>query len=254
MNKEFVITEDKAVISNEDGNLRESENYDNIIEILEQENVIEGIEYKIKTLIDLKNNMNYEKGEVKKHSKFFIVPIILLLLIEVGFRYGLKADLYMDETFLGLISRPVYFAIIYGFAGTIVSTIIGLIQRYHNKQTDKRKQGLQESVNYLQKKLEEEKEKLDKLNNEKKKVTGPKSKITLMRLHDPSILKDLFNQAYVYFNFTSNPEKYYNNYLRGSLHLLLERENDLRNIDNYIDVIEEKGPQLIKDFRHSDNY
>ena len=254
MNKEYVVTEDKAVISNEDGKLRESENYDNIIEILEQENVVEGIEDKITTLIDLNNSMQHEKGEVKKHLKFFLVPIALLLLVEFGFRYGLKADLNMFETSFGLISSPVFFAMIFGAVGAVTSTITGLMQRYQNKQTDKRKQGLQESVNYLHKKLEEEKAKLETLNNNKNKVAGPKSKITLMRLHDPSILKDLFNNAYVYFRFTANPKKYYDNYLRGSLHLLLERENDLRNIDNFIDVIEEKGPQLIKDFRHSDNY
>lgn len=252
MNKQYICKDDKVIVSNEEGLLREIPNYNNLEEILEQENIIDNIEKEINRLIILRDNpkplsKHFQKGI--KYALLILVPVIIELLSK-----GLHFPIATYETPIGIMSVTSAMELCIA-VGLIIGEAINMY-RDNKEQTerDNTKKGLEASINYLNKVLNKEYIKLNKLNKENNVTYDNDFEVGTIKIHDPKYLSEIDNYKMVNYKVCSNIKKYYKHYLSGTLHFLLEKENDINNFDNYYDVIEEEGPKLIKNFRHTDMY
>ena len=191
MNKEFVILDDKVVVSDDKGSLKELDNYDNITEILKEENIIEGIEEKIKKLNMCDENLKPIKGEVKKYIKMFLIPVLILLGSEITTRYIFHAPVPTVEIAIGNLSTPVAMAGFIAFWGGVFCGAVVLKQYLDNKDIYKRKNGYRKSIEYLNERLVTEKEELNELNNQKREVKTDNSKGQIMKLEESRTLEDI---------------------------------------------------------------
>ena len=76
MNKEYTYIDGKVIISDENDNKTQSDYYDNLDEVLVQENLIETMEEKIQELE--KESQSYKKSN-KKHYIPVIFPMVALM-------------------------------------------------------------------------------------------------------------------------------------------------------------------------------
>ena len=241
MNKEYYLVDGKVIVSDEEGTLREEKNYDIINEVLEQENVVEQIEKKIKIMESV--NIKPIKGEFVKSLKRMTVTILvgwglILLFLKLG------GTPMVSTTIIGTVSAPIMLASVATVAAFISSGMVGLKQYLDNKEIKKHQNGVKKALDYLTEQLSKEQEKLDELNNKKQVVESKKNDSQIMRLHCSTALKDIDNYALVNYNVGYDFDKYYKSYQNGKLQSLLQREDDINNIYRYIDVIETEQKRL----------
>lgn len=158
MNKECVYVDEKIVVSDENGNNRIIENSDKINEILVQENVVEVIEEKT---LELKEKLIQNK--VSKHfiPEYFLATICGLIISYLSFKYVFKVNILTDPI-IGTFN-PIFL-----MGGIIIPafSLFDVFKYFDYKQMKKEKQGDILECNYLSKKLEQEKSKLEELRKE----------------------------------------------------------------------------------------
>lgn len=237
MNKECVYVDEKIVVSDENGNNRIIENSDKINEILVQENVVEAIEEKIE---ELKEKLIQNK--VSKHfiPENFLTAICGLIISYLLFKYVFKVNILTD-----LIIGP--FNPIFLMGGIIIPafSLFDVFRYFDYKQMKKEKQGDILEYNYLSKKLEQEKSKLEELKKEQVIISDPQE-FKVEKVDDFERLKELRNKLCLYNRLGYNMNKYYRYYQAGKLEKKLSRQYDESSICEIKEYFETKDSSLVK--------
>lgn len=237
MNKECVYVDEKIVVSDENGNNRIIENSDKINEILVQENVVEAIEEKT---LELKEKLIQNK--VSKHfiPENFLTAICGLIISDLLFKYVFKVNILTD-----LIIGP--FNAIFLMGGIIIPafSLLDVFKYFDYKQMKKEKQGDILEYNYLSKKLEQEKSKLEELKKEQV-IIGDPQEFKVEKVDDFERLKELRNKLSLYNRLGYNMNKYYRYYQAGKLEKKLSRQYDESSISEIKEYFETKDSSLVK--------
>lgn len=237
MNKECVYVDEKVVVSDENGNNRIIENSDKINEILVQENVVEAIEEKT---LELKEKLI--KNKVSKHfiPEYFLATICGLIISDLLFKYVFKVNILTD-----LIIGP--FNPIFLIGGIIIPTfsLFDVFRYFDYKQMKKEKQGDILEYNYLSKKLEQEKSKLEELKKEQVIISDPQE-FKVEKVDDLERLKELRNKLSIYNSLGYNMNKYYRYYQAGKLEEKLSGQYDESSISEIKEYFETKDSSLVK--------
>ena len=237
MNKECVYVDEKVVVSDENGNNRIIENSDKINEILVQENVVEAIEEKT---LELKEKLI--KNKVSKHfiPEYFLATICGLIISDLLFKYVFKVNILTD-----LIIGP--FNPIFLMGGIIIPTfsLFDVFRYFDYKQMKKEKQGDILEYNYLSKKLEQEKSKLEELKKEQVIISDPQE-FKVEKVDDLERLKELRNKLSLYNRLGYNMNKYYRYYQAGKLEKKLSRQYDESSISEIKEYFETKDSSPLK--------
>lgn len=237
MNKECVYVDEKVVVSDENGNNRIIENSDKINEILVQENVVEVIE---KKTLELKEKLI--KNKVSKHfiPEYFLATICGLIISDLLFKYVFKVNILTD-----LIIGP--FNPIFLMGGIIIPafSLFDVFKYFDYKQMKKEKQGDILEYNYLSKKLEQEKSKLEELKKEQVIISDPQE-FKVEKVDDLERLKELRNKLSLYNRLGYNMNKYYRYYQAGKLEKKLSRQYDESSISEIKEYFETKDSSLVK--------
>lgn len=243
MNKEYFCVNNNVIVSDENGNQRVTEYYDNLDKVLIQENLIEEIEKRIIKLT----------SEANKYKHRIFLPILPFGLVVIGILHCFIYDLIFPDPF---INYP------YNVLGTIISSknaallsttfvcllIGGLsdINQFRYFKKDKNKgNGIAQELEYLKKRLEEEKQILSKLKEDKSKYYtemgyAPK------KVDDINKLKALRDRLSLLYDLGYNKQKYKRWYQQGILDEKLENNysyDDIRIIKNHL---KNKGKTLVK--------
>lgn len=113
MNKEYTYIDGKVIISDENDNKTQSDYYDNLDEVLAQENLIETMEEKIQVL-------EKEIQLYKKNNKIRYIPIIFPMValwstigapIMFNFSTGTNSFTTYVDTIFGTISQALFISI-----------------------------------------------------------------------------------------------------------------------------------------------
>ena len=254
MNKEYYANNDKIIVSNESGELRELPNYDNYQERLNTENIIEELDSTINFEEYMKNTYPVDEGKDIKISKILLNLIIIFAPILIG---GMLKDaginlplVYMSSI---VMSVPTLASIVLGIGVVLVNGVKAIKKYKTNKMNKRMRLSYEASIDYL-KEVKKEKESKLALLEQDNTITNKTPVIGKVTIDNEELLKDIVKEKDFYRKAGFNLYKYYRHYLDGTLHFVLEKENDINNLDRYIDYIEEKGPKLIKNFRHTERY
>ena len=252
MNKEYFIKEDRVYVQNEKGETKYIPNCDNLDDLLVQENIVESIEKKIEEQealkTDLKTDISHFNENVINGLAITIMPFIATLILKV---FGINIPVL--NTIFGEVSSTIYTASLIAI-GSIIRIIYDAIKDHRtNKRNKEIIDGANLSLNYLNTVHLEEELKLNRLKKIKKETINNENKDRTKVIDSPRI-KEIENAKVVNYKLGKKFMKYYRSYLSGTLHFVLEKEKDINNMDLYYDLIEEYGPKLVKNFRHTDMY
>ena len=251
MNKVYTYIDGKAIIKDENGNQIPIKYYDNLDEVLVQENVIETIEDRITDLE--KKAINY-----KKYNKKHYIPILLpltILMITIGVPamfYGLgKTGVYINT--INTIFGPMNEALLYiSLFSTLYLPFVSLMElRSYRQYKDslKEEKGVNSELEFLKKQIIEEKEKLVELTKEKSN-TEENKEFRIVQVDDLERLRALKSWLNLYYDLGYNGEKYYDYYQKGKLDAKLGKYYNAKGVEVAKDYLEEKGPVLAKRRNH----
>ncbi len=174
MNKEFIDSSQSTIVIDENGNRTIREHKENIEEILIQENLIETLEGKRNKIIEELNSIKI------KDYYLPIIPFIGEAIILFNFYFILSLipnTTSVLETLISVINE-------YKIIGTVtlasfIPISLGAFidsdyRRY--KYQKKQKKGLKKKLEIIESKIQEEKEYLNRLNNEVKGQNKPTTK------------------------------------------------------------------------------
>ena len=247
MNKGYTYIDGKVVISDENGNHTQSEYYDNLNEVLVQENVIEKMEEKIKELTkENEKNSNAKKRYIPKHLYLYIMlgcalataPLFWILT-------GVNPYISNVDTVFGSVNRALIYTsvvVVSGMPCCVLMTIDNY-RNYRNKVNIGN--GISSELEFLKLQLEKEKENLISLKRDKTRYNEDKE-IKSFKVDDKQRLEALRSYLVLYNDLGYNREKYYRYYKQGKLDYELQKhysENEIKLAKEYL---EENGPVLAK--------
>lgn len=237
MNKECVYVDEKIVVSDENGNNRIIQNSDKINEILVQENVVEVIEEKT---LELKEKLIQNK--VSKHfiPEYFLTTICGLIISGLVFKYVYKLNILTDP-----MIGP--FNAIFLMGGILIPTfsLFDIFGYFDYKQKKKENHGDILEYNYLSKKLEQEKSKLEELKKEQVIINNPQE-FKVEKVDDLERLRELRNKLSLYNSLGYNMDKYYRYYQAGRLEEKLGGQYDESSISEIREYFETKDSCPVK--------
>lgn len=239
MNKEYTYIDGKVIVRDEKGKQKVVEYYDNLDDVLKQENLLENIQ---KRIIQLK--IEKEKlGANKKYKPFYCLltalagVFICLSLITVLCHYNILITfdmVLMKNLCLGASGIMVLTGVLFDTVGHIF-----------NKRVKKRKKVVNDELDILEKIEDAEKEKLEKLKNDKVKENEP-TEFKTTKLNDIESLNNLKSRLQLYYKINDNLKKYYDYLQQGKLDQELSNCYNETDIEIAKKIIEEKGPTLVK--------
>lgn len=247
MNKEYIYKDGKALIIDENDNQKTVNYYDNLDEVLVQEDLIESMEEEIKKLE--KETSQYKK-ESKFSRKFWVwypfllftfAPLIMIPLLSnfFGVNGMINTSLFgtiSRGTFLGLIATPLF---------AIPGSLLTLAIYSKEKGLEQEQKGKETQLEYLKRNLVEQKENLEELKSDKtssKEVEG----FYVSKVDNIEALKKLRNFLSFYYDLGYNEEKYFRYYQKGKLDSYLGKFVNDAGIQFANQYFEEKGPTLVK--------
>ncbi len=247
MNKEYTYIDGKVIVSDENGNKVPMEYYDNLDEVLIQENLIETIEDKISYL---ENESNSYKKNNKKHYIPFVLPMsILILVFGVPALYsGLNnTNAYVStiNTIFGSMNEAVFSI---GLCSITVLPLVSLFEldgyKKHRERL-KEEKGVNSELDFLKEQLIKEKEHLIKLQNDKKRDNENKE-FRVVEVNDLERLRNFRSHMNLFYDLGYNGEKYYKYLQEGKLETKLSKHYTELGIGVAKEYLEEKGPTLVK--------
>ena len=246
MNKDYIYIDGTLIVEDENFKKRIVDYTDNFEEVLKQENLIETMENKKGDLNDKLNKCLEKKKESKIDIKFsFALYILFNVMIYFVYvkMFGINPILINTPRF-GVID----YKIIYN---TFLTSIATLIFGYTSikgflkyKKSIKIEHAINSELEFLEKEIEIEKEKLEEL-NDKKNVVWPTTGIKISEVDDKELLENLKKQLELHYNIGYNSQKYFKYLENGILEEKLKDKNyteeEIECISKYL---EEKGPIL----------
>lgn len=245
MNKEYIYLDGKVIISDEKNNKIQSEYYDNLDEVLVQENLIEQMREQIKKLE--KESHRCKKNHNKRYIPKCMITMSLLAVIGLPIIFNLftpEANTVMVNSIFGLINQNLLTCIPFSTMAIAFGAMMEVSEYKEYKKNLNKENGINSELEFLKKKIEVEKENLKKLIKEKP-IKNEKVDFRIVDVDDSKQLETLKQYSKLYFNLGYNGEKYYQYYQEGNLEKELENnynEEEIRLVKEYI---EEKGPSLI---------
>lgn len=252
MNKEYTYIDGKVIISDENGKKTLIEYYDNLDDVLIQENVIETMENRIAELE--KNSQFYKKNNRKRYIPFALP--IAAFMSTVGFSlmayFLTDTNLFMSsiDTSFGIVNEGVLYSSIFSSIFLPLGTVLEVMFYQQYKDEKRKEKGTNSELEFLQKQIIEEKQKLEDLKKEKKRAKEDKE-FRVVEVDDEQQLKALKSYLSLYFDLGYNVEEYFKYYQHGKLDKKLRKYYTDKGIDVAKEYLEEKGPTLVR--RKSNN-
>ena len=239
MNKEYICDNGKVLVKDENNNERVIEYSDNLDKILVQENVIELLEKRLNVLrCSNKKFQNYKISDtipgtlVMLGTSFSVVfPILLLYRL-----YTLNGVL--EQGIINLITNM-------SITGFIVLGISGIITILKHLNYKKYKKVNQIALDLTEKKLVLEKQKLNKLQQEKNNIKEDKEFKT-DKVNDVLELKKLRNCLELFYNLGINEKKYLKYFENEKLDKIIDKYYTKEDVSLIEDYFNEKVPVLVK--------
>lgn len=247
MNKEYTYIDGKAIIKDENGNQTPIEYYDNLDEVLVQENLIETMQNEITKLEE-------ESKEYKNNSKKRYIPITLPLASLIII-FGVPALFYLFgytniysstiNTIFGPMNEALLHSLVFYVLSLPVTGIIeyGMYCNYKNMKKDEK--GINNQLDFLKKQLVIEKENLKQLLKNKTKENN-NEQFRVVKVNDLEMLRNLKSYLEFYYDLGYNEQKYYKYLEQGKLNDKLCKYYTEEGIEVAKEYLEQKGPVLIK--------
>lgn len=246
MNKSYIYIDGKVVVTDDNGLKEPVEYYDNLDEVLVQENLIETMEEKIKKLEELSEK--YKKIN-KEHYFPITLPIVALMGIIIPLLiYFLSDGAALStsiNTIFGSINTLLYSSICV-WMGTLLFSG-GCEFMFYNGYKDNinTEKGVNSELEFLKKQIEKEKEHLENLKQAKARV-NESTEFREVEVNDVQQIRGLNGCLNLYFNLGYNDKKYYCLYRKGLLDKKLAKDYNEDEIELAKEYLEEKGPTLGK--------
>ncbi len=242
MNISYTYIDGKAIIFDENGNQIPTKYYDNLDEVLVQENVVETIENGIKYLGDIKTLPK------KKFVPFKTIGVILTILVApiiINLISGINIYTMPSNPTSGEMS--LFKFIVINSAITIVplSLLIDIGDHLIYKSKVKKQNAKKCELEFLKKQLVEEKQKLESLKNEKNKEKEDFT-FSIVKVNDVEQLKQLKHYIELYYSLGYDIKKLYKHLENGTLEKFLNKSYNTDDVQLAKDFLEENGPKLIK--------
>lgn len=247
MNKSYIYLDGKVVIEDENNNKTLTEYYDNLDEVLIQENLIETMEKRIKEL-------EQELGLYKDCSGKRYIPFILpftILLSTIGTPIVLKLltgvnpfDIQVNNAW-GTMSQAMAMILVASITTIPFATLAEICRHSTYKDSIKKEKAIISEMDFLNKEIEKGKEHLEKLKQEKSR-NNENTEFRIVEVNDLQYLKALKSYLELYSDLGYNYEKYYQFYEKQQLDKKLEKRYSSKAIKLAKEYFEEKGPTLIK--------
>lgn len=245
MNKEYKYVNDKAIVSDEEGNQKVVEYYDNLNEVLRRENLLEEIESKITKLEE-------EKAQFRESEKYIpiVFPMVLLatfILVPILFKIlGIGGELKMPiDTILGTMNKYTFFTGIISLVSLPLGALCELSFYNNYRSIKKEERAIDAEIDYLRKVLVSQKEFLEQLKKDKTKEKECENFKTII-VDDMDLLINLREHLGLYYKINYDIDKYYKYYQQGNLSDKLSNSYNENGIEMAKEILEEKGPVLVK--------
>ena len=242
MNVSYTYIDGKAIIFDENGNQVPVEYYDNLDEVLVQENIVETIENRINELSNIKilpKKRFIPLITIGVAIAILVAPLILSLASDTNLY-----TTYVD-TILGKINFSKVIAIICGITAGPLALICDITNHQIYNDFIKHNTAKVCELEFLTKQLVEEKQKLESLKKEKSK-TKEDSNFMVAKVNDIKQLKKLKHYIELYYSLGYDIEKLYIHLKNGTLEDKLSKSYNSEDIQLAKAFLEENGPKLIK--------
>lgn len=224
MNKEYTYINGNVIVRDENGNQKLVESYNNLEEVLIQENIIEETENKIKYLELMENKFN------KLPKKFF--PYAFLIAIITSFLASLYV-IYLRNianlntkivTIFDLMIKEKDVAIILVNLICIVGGLgISIFEYFEHKQIRKKIKGIDTELIYLKEILKQQKEDLRVIKN-KEIISNQKEEFITKKIDDKYEINNLKAWMDFYYNLGYDEKKLLKYIRKGILDEKLKKD------------------------------
>ncbi len=209
----------KVLVTNENGKQRIVENYDNINEILIEENVIESIQNKVNELEE--KNKKYEKINKKRYIP--IMVIISIFVTKVIFPMFFGAIDLNNFTFYNDVIQFDEMCLLLNFSTISLATGLDIGTFIQHKKNQKKEKGIKSELEYLNKCLKKEQKKMQKMFDKGKRLENSK-RFCNFTVRSSDKIDDINRYLEFYYNIGYNSDKYYNYYLNGNMEEILQKK------------------------------
>lgn len=250
MNKEYTYIDGKVIVEDTKGNKIPVEYSDNLDKILVEENRIELLEEKIKTLEQ--ENLEYNKNS--KYNKIYpwIVLSIFTLMPTLCFKlifpmiFGSNiVDSATRELYMGTPDFSTFASISFTALFSPLGILLSSAYFRRNKYDLKSEKGRMLALESLKEDLVFSKENLEKLKQEKTEVNKVEEGFRIEEVKDTEVLKYIEGSINLYHDLGHNGEKYYRYYQKHNTlpKKVQERYTELGQ-EMIMDYIEEQRSYL----------
>ena len=244
MNQGYTYKEGKAIVKTDKGIKEPIEYYDNLDEVLLQENLIETMENNILSLE--KESENYKKNNRKHYFPFFLlgVPIVLITLSIGVALYATSGN--SDVNVFEVVGDFVLNATVCSVACVPITALMELRTYEYYKNLLSEEKGINSGLEFLKKQVIIEKEKLNTLKKERNENKCNEQQTRVVEVNDLELLEKLKKSLNLYFDLGYNEDAYYEYYQNGTLDANLSQDYNGAEIEIAKKYLEEKGPTLTK--------
>ena len=242
MNVSYTYIDGKAIIFDENGNQVPVEYYDNLDDILIQENIVETIENRINEL------SNIQILPKKRFIPLITIGVAIAILVApliLSLISGSNLYITYVDTILGKISFFKMIVIICGVTAGPLALICDIANHQIYNDFIKHNTAKFCELEFLTKQLVEEKKKLETLRKEKSK-TKEDSNFRVVKVDDIEKLKQLKHYIELYYSLGYDIEKLYKYLENGTLEEFLNNSYNTDDVELSKQFLEKNGPKLIK--------
>ena len=259
MNKEYTYIDGKVIVEDTEGNKRQVEYSDNFDKILVEENRIELLEDKIKTLEE--ESRKYKKDY--KYNKIYPWLILSVFTLMPTLCFKLICPMILGSNIVDSVTRELYmatpdFSTLASIFFTAYLSPLGILlsSAYfrRNKYDLKSEKGRMLALESLKEDLVFSKENLEKLKQEKTEVNKVEEGFRIEEVKDFEVLKYIEGSINLYHDLGHNGEKYYRYYQKhGILPKKVQEDYTKLGQEMIMDYIEEQESYL-EDKGHMTSY
>lgn len=244
MNIEFTHINNQAIIKDENGKAKMIPYYDNLKQVLIQENVIELMEEEMKKVIE-----NYDYYKDKKYKYIPLATILLELFCYFGTPLMFKAFGAPEEWLNELGKNNLTNREIIRYVFTIFGFPCGLFMDYNlyvmNDADNDRKNASISEKELLEKQINFEKKLLEKLQSDKTNSNiQTETDYEIVNLDIDLIISKVQNLINFFYNLGYNEKKLYRSFTKDKL----DKYYSGYFLEQATEYFEEKGPVLAKKY------